>query len=281
MSQSSIAFDHASVRDTIRRLKACIDRRHVRQQEIATAIGIEKSRLSRWLNEHSGWSSIGRDNYARLLDFIAERKLFAGASYDRPEAAGIADIPFHGMVTFLGCDASAIDLARESLVGHYAGWRYSYFAPPDILKGALEILYDADSHALKTIEHFRVPADAMGEGSAEINFKRQGYIWPTQHNMYLMMSEKIGHRDIQVAYLNKSLHSALTLGSNAMHTIEGVVVDWQGPDFYMTKIVLHKLERALPLSEIGLRTEREVPNPVLAKLKERFMGPHHFLRVYR
>ncbi|MBS0242864.1 MAG: hypothetical protein JSS20_11860 [Proteobacteria bacterium] len=174
-----------------------------------------------------------------------------------------------------------IDQAREALVGHYAGWRYSYFAPPDILQGSLDISYDEHSHALKTSEHFRVPAGAMGDGSKEINFMRVGYIWPTQHNMYVMLSQKVEHRDIQVAYLNKSLLNAITLERGSMHTIEGVVGDWQGPDFYFTKLVLHKLTKPMPDADIGLKTEREVPNAILAKLKERFIGPHNFLRVYK
>ena len=73
----SRAFDQVNVRDTIQRLNGCVERRQVRQQEIASATEIEKTKLSRWLNEKSNWSSIGDENYGRILDFISEKNLFA------------------------------------------------------------------------------------------------------------------------------------------------------------------------------------------------------------
>ena len=281
MPPSSRSFDSINVRETLSRLRSAIERRDIRQQEISERSGIEKSKLSRWLNEKTAWASIGSANYLKLLDFIDERNLFARPSYVRPEAADLADIAFHGMATFFGVEPDLIDFARENLVGYYVGYRYSYFAPPDILKGALEITYDQQTHALKTLEHFRVPAGALGAESAEINFIRQGYIWPTKLNMFVMISEKVGRKDFQVCYLNKSLLNAMTLDQELMHTIEGVLLDWQGPDFYMTKVFLQKLTKPLPLAEIGLKTEKEVVPSVLAKLKDRFRGPHYYLRTYK
>lgn len=277
----SRAFDHVNVRDTIQRLNGCLERGQLRQQEISSATEIEKTKLSRWLNQKSSWSSIGDDNYGRILDLISEKNLFAQAGYERPEAAALKDMAFHGMGMFLGLDASAIDKAREDLVGTYLGWRYSYYAPPDILKGKMDILYEEDSHCLRTFEHFRVPAGVMGEDSEEINFQRIGYIWPTRQNTYVMFSEKVDHQDMQIAFLNKSLVNAKTLEKGSMQTIEGVLFDWQGPDCYMTKLFLQKRTKPLPSAEIGLKTEAEVPKPVVAKLKERFRGPHPFLRVYK
>lgn len=281
MFTPSRAYDHVNVRDTISRLNACLERRQIRQQEIADATDIEKTKLSRWLNEISGWSSIGEDNYGRILDFISDRNLFSHAGYERPEAAALKDIAFHGMAVFFGLEAEGVDAAREDLVGTYIGWRYSYFAPPHILKGKVDIVYDEDSHALKTYEHFRVPAGIMGEDSGEIDFKREGYIWPTRHNMYVMISQKVKHRDIQIVFLNKSLVHATTLDKGAMETVEGCVLDWQGPDGYWGKLFLQKRRRPLPDAEIGLKAKEEVPSPILAKLMERFRGPHPFLRVYK
>lgn len=281
MVNPSRAFDQVNVRDTITRLNGCVSRRQVKQQEIAEATEIEKTKLSRWLNERSSWSSIGEDNYGRILDLITDRNLFSRAGYERPETAALKDMAFHAMTVFLGLDAGLIDKAREELVGTYIGWRHSYYAPPDILKGKMDIDYDENNHCLRTLEHYRVPAGAMGENSEHTNFQRIGYIWPTRYNMYLMISEKLDHKDMQIAFLNKSLVNAQTLEKGAMNAVEGVVLDWQGPDFYMTKIFLQKLSKPLPDAEIGLKTEKEVPNPILAKLKERFIGPHHFLRVYK
>ena len=281
MSPSSHSFDSINVRDTLSRLQRALEAREIRQQDIAEGTGIEKSKLSRWLNGKSAWASIGSENYVRIIDFIEDRNLFARPSYVRPEAADLADIAFHGMATFFGVEAARIDEARDNLVGYYVGHRYSYFAPPDILKGALEISYDQKTNALKTLEHYRVPAGALGEESAEINFMRQGYIWPTQLNMYVMISEKIGKKDFQVSYLNKPLLSAMTLDKESMNTIEGVLLDWQGPDFYMTKVFLQKLAKPLPTSEIGLRTDKQVVPSILAKLNDRFLGPHHYLRTYK
>ena len=166
-------------------------------------------------------------------------------------------------------------------MGTYLGWRHSYYAPPHILKGKMDIVYEEDSHCLRTYEHFRVPAGVMGEDSGEINFQRIGYIWPTRHNTYVMFSQKPGQKDIQIAFLNKSLVNAKTLDIGSMETIEGVLLDWQWPDFYMTKLFMQKRSKPLPEAEIGLKTKEEVPGPVLIKLQERFRGPNPFLRVYK
>lgn len=281
MPSASRAYDDVNVNDTIRRLNACVKQRQIKQQEIAEAANLEKSKLSRWLNGRSSWSSIGEQNYGRILDVVADRNLFSQSGYERPVAAKLQDIAFHGMAMFLGLGAGDIDDARENLVGTYLGWRHSYYAPPDILMGKVDIVYEEDSHCLRTYEHFCVPAGVMGENSNKIDFKRVGYIWPTRHNMYVMISEKVGHRDIQIAFLNKSLVHAKTLDKGAMETVEGIVLDWQGPDAYLTKLFLQKRSKPLPESEIGLKTEKDVPKPVLAKLQERFQGPHLFLRVYK
>jgi hypothetical protein len=281
MSHPSRTFDEINVPETIRRLNVCLDRGQVKQKDMVDATSIEKSKLSRWLSGHSSWSSIQEENYVKILDFIADRRLFVHASYEWPQEAALADMAFHSLARFLGLDAGAIDRAHDNLVGHYLGWRHSYFAPPHILKGAMDIVYDEQTRALRTFEHYRLPAGAMGEKSEEINFKRIGYIWPTRRNMYVMISQKSDHQDLQIAFLNKSFFNAMTLEKGSMHTIEGIVLDWQGPEFYMTKLFLQKLAKPLPAAEISLKTKEEVPSPVLLKLQERFKGPNPFLRAYK
>lgn len=274
-------FDPISVRDAILRIRGLIERKQIKQQAIVEAAKIEKSKLSRWLNERSSWSSIGAENYGRILEFLGSEGLFDSGSYARPEEALMHDMAFHSMAMFFGGDQQVVEATRQSLEGHYVGWRYSLFVPPDILKGRVDIRYDETTHALKTYEHFRVPAGLLGSESPEINFKRDGYIWPTAQNMFQMISKKVGYRDIQVAYFNKSLVDISAPGRGKVHTIEGVVTDWQSSEFYMTKFLLQRLAKPLADDEIGVRSEKDVPAAVLAKLKERFRGPHYFLRVYK
>lgn len=281
MTEILRSYEPATVRETISRLRMLLEHRAIAQKEIVDATGIEKTRFSRWINGHTSWSAIGPSDYRKVIDFIAQRSLFVDQIYQTPELPGIEALAFHGMAKFFKVNQSHIESARKRLVGHYDCYRHSYYAAPDLLRGSLEILYDEENHCLKTIELNRIPKGILGADGRDIEFRREGFIWPTHLNMLMVISEKVQGRDIQVMYINRSLMNAISSEDAEIQTAEGVVLDWQGRDFYMTKIFLQKRSLPLPDENIGVLKEKDVPRPILSKLQEPFTGPHDFLKVYK
>lgn len=291
-------FDQMHVAATIARLQGVIERRAIRQQDLVTAVGIEKTKLSKWLNKKVGWSAIGAEDYRRLLDYVEAHKIFDADDLDLPDHILLKEMAFHGLLRFFDVDMQLLKVARDKLVGHYVSFRYSYYAAPHILKGHFQISYDEETRALKTEDLYRIPKGKLGTDSAEINFRRLGYIWPLKMDMYMVIAEKVDRKDVQIIYLNKPLNAAAVEGSRfsgawgsrgsggyggdgTVQSIEGVLMDWQGPDFYMTKIFLQKVDERPKEDDICLLTQKEAPPLVLAKLTESFMGPHKSLRAYK
>ena len=274
-------YEPTAVRETITRLRTLLADRMIAQKQIVDATGIEKTRFSRWINGHTSWRAIGRSDYEKLIDYMDRQNLFAEIVHKPRDFPSMEALAFHGMANFFKVGDADIARARRKLVGHYEGYRFSYYAAPDILLGSMEISYDAEAHCLKSVEHYRIPEKTLGHDCPEINFRRDGFIWPTRLNMFMMISEKTKGNDIQVMYINKALMNAISSDEGDMSAAEGIVLDWQGQDFYMTKIFLRKRHTPLPVSDIRLLRESEVPGPILSKLKEPFAGPHNFLKVYK
>jgi transcriptional regulator with XRE-family HTH domain len=275
-------YDRTRVEYAIDRIQTAVRQKSIRQQEIASALNIEKTKLSRWLNRKVGWAAIGKDTYLRLMDYVEKRNILSRGLYALPEEQQLRNMTFHGMANFFGIDQREISIARKKLVGHYISYRYSYYAAPHILRGYLRISFDEDTQSLRTSDHYRIPQSHLGPDSAEINFRRHGYVWPTKLDMYMVIAEKVEKKDIQVMYLNKSLlNSHQPTREDDIQAIEGVLLDWQGPDFYMTKVFLQKVNKPPPDKMLTLMTDKETPSLVLKKLQEPFMGPHKYLRAYK
>lgn len=281
MLDTTRSFDPISVQRAIVRLSEGLQRRLVTQSEICKQVRIEKSKFSRWINRKSSWASIGEEKYHALMDFIENSNLFQRVGYVQPRFSNAPDIPFFGVAELLRIRTDDISMARDKLVGHYASYRYSHFAPPNVVCGALEIQDSSDTHALRTSELVRIPKEILGPGSSELEIRTQGYIWPTRNNMFVVFSEKNGSASFQTIYLNKQLNDSQPNKGVGLHYLEGIIVEWQEADCFVSKIFLQKIKSKLPDENIGILKERDVSEPILARLKERFTGPHNYLRAYK
>lgn len=274
-------FDEAAVRLSIARIRNVIERQVLKQRDIVNGAQIDKSRLSRWLSGDASWSSIKADAYRRIMTYLETERILSPELSTLPSDILLEEIAFHGMSRFLDVKGADMEKARRKLVGHYATHRYSYYAAPNILRGHLEVYFNEKTQALQTLDHYFIPADSMGAGTHEIRFVRRGYIWPIKDDLWMMAAEKVERKEIQIIYLNKPLSTTPGGPGETIISIEGVIMDWQGPDFYMTKIFLQKLKNAPAENFAGLVPEKELPDVVASKLHEAFTGPHKYLRAYR
>lgn len=274
-------FDEAAVRASIVRIRNVVERGVIKQRDIVQHARIDKSRLSRWLSGETSWSAIKVDGYRRIMTYLENARILSPNLSTIPPNIILEEVAFHGMSRFLDIQASDVEDARKKLVGHYATYRYSYYAAPNILKGHLEIYYNEKTHALQTLDHYLIPSGSIGDDGQEIRFVRRGYIWPIKYDMWMMVAEKVERKEIQIIYLNKPLSTTPGGPGEVIISIEGVLMDWQGPDFYMTKIFLQKLKGPPQENSACLVSERELNEVIASKLHESFTGPHKYLRAYR
>jgi hypothetical protein len=209
------------------------------------AAAAQYSNLRKWLNQNEGHEDITDGNYYRLL-LVGLRDKWLGRD-DRSL--------FRAYSAFLGYPLPEDGVAHSGPAHeHYEVYRYSLLAPGYVLRGRLDITYEAEQ--ISTRELYKIQAEVMrqfGRGDHDGIFPRSGFLFPRGHRSYLMISMRDDARhEIETAFLQ----------IGAAGVLEGRFSDWHGNDFYAARMYACRRSNMLPEEHIVAIKSTEVLVPI-------------------
>lgn len=248
------------------------------QSRIAAELGLNDKSFIKWLKKTASWSWIEREKYGQLVERAAQLGIIKDGKQltSRLESLGIT--------SFFGQDDRDLDTLAANAQGHYAVYRFSRFKPGFVLKGALQIKWDATERALSTHERYRAVVDGKSE-----RWPRTGYLSARSDGRLSILSRKDAINEPQIMYLNRPMVANAAPKPKAFSNTDGVLIDWQGDSCYAARVVIVRVQAALTPKEITDCKVEDVDKAIIERLsrpititppKSKGDAPYHVMCIF-
>lgn len=208
-----------------------------------------------------GNSRLGREDYAKLVQHLWDKKWFSGL-YQKECAAQGDDALFYTLSNFLNTGAQTIQKLSRQAPGTYRVWRPSMHVPGHYVRGKMTIVLKAGAAALHVRETHIYKGEEHAAPQKEVF---EGYL--VKKSSFLMVVARQAGTQGGPPRVTM-LHHTVANSEGKLGAMQGVVTGSYGATLFSAPVYIERVPTA---DEAGLDATLDItdkiPSSVMAKLR--------------